>query len=109
MSDSLFQIAVVQHDETNDQIQVGAPNDVEDALWDQKRKLTDEEVKRSIERARLRRAEEERRASEQRQAVCAEKLRQLNLRKQQQQQQQQEQRPKSPEMEMGSPVEPRAG
>ena len=51
-------------------------------------------------------AEEERRASEQRQAVCAEKLRQLNLRKQQQQQ---EQRPKSPEMEMGSPVEPRAG
>ena len=43
--------------------------------------MQDEELKKSIERARLRRAEEERRLSEQTQAVCAEKLRLLNLRK----------------------------
>ena len=55
--------------------------DTEETNWNEKRKLTDDEVKNSIERARLRRAEEERRLSEQRQAVCAEKLRQLNLKK----------------------------
>ena len=55
----------------------------EPASWDQKRKYNEcsEDLKKSIERARLRRAEEERRLSEQRQAVCAEKLRQLNLKK----------------------------
>jgi len=55
----------------------------DESQWDAKRKYNDEEMKKSIERARLRRAEEERRLSEQRQAVCAEKLRQLNLKKQQ--------------------------
>ena len=57
--------------------------DEEPASWDQKRKYNEcsEDLKKSIERARLRRAEEERRLSEQRQAVCAEKLRQLNLKK----------------------------
>jgi hypothetical protein len=54
----------------------------DESQWDAKRKYNDEEMKKSIERARLRRAEEERRLSEQRQAVCAEKLRQLNLKKQ---------------------------
>ena len=56
-------------------------NNDDEALWDQKRKLKEEELNKSIERARLRRAEEERRLSEQRQAVCAEKLRLLDQKK----------------------------
>ena len=76
----------------------------DESVWDQQRKATNDEVQRSIERARLRRAEEERKLSEHRQAVCAEKLRLLNLKKaQEQQQQQQQQRDESSTIAEASP------
>lgn len=53
----------------------------EEQIWESKRKEHDDDLQKSIERARLRRAEEERRISEQRQSVCAEKLRLLNSKK----------------------------